>query len=265
MAGAYRAPTHRRHRLPCTNGGTLMTKRANPRLSIRPLPAFTPYLVVTIVHLTAVFTEAGDVQAVTKPLLMPVLCLGLLLALVFGRDGRRLGRAPGRTIALLASLGIVLSWFGDVALSQPGGPGFLVGLAGFFLAHIAYIMLFVTVRRASPTRRMPWLAWIYAVWWVGFSIVLAPHAGALLLPIMLYGAALGAVAALALSCNRWIALGGALFVFSDSLLALSMFVPGFTMWHHDFFTMLAYTAAQGLIAVGVVLFVHARNAQLAAI
>ena len=222
-----------------------------PLTVIRPLPAFTPYVVVAAVYLVAVAVVDTTTSSVTKGFLMPALLVGLLLALAAVRP------YPRRT-ALLAGLGILFSWFGDVAIAQPGDLGFLLGLGGFFLAHLAYLALFV-FGLGFTLRRMPRLALAYAAWWAAFVALLAPHAGALLVPLALYGAVLGAMAALALAGNRWIAVGGALFVISDSLLGLHLFMPGFDFWQIDFVIMVAYIAAQGAIAVGA--FVHARAAR----
>src|SRR6187402_3516672 len=45
---------------------------------------------------------------------------------------------PRSRIALWASAGIVLSLAGDVLFAQPGDTGFILGLGGFLLAHVAY-------------------------------------------------------------------------------------------------------------------------------
>ena len=82
-------------------------------------------------------------------------------------------------------------------------------------------------------------------------VVLAPHLGSLLIPVAVYGLVLCAMGSLALHCNRWIALGGALFVISDTLLGLHNFLPGFALWQIDFLIMLSYLAAQALFAFGV--------------
>jgi uncharacterized membrane protein YhhN len=186
--------------------------------AIRPLPAFTPYVVVAVVHLVALAAGDATVSGATKGFLMPALLIGLLLALCAVRPFPRV-------LAVLASLGLVFSWFGDVAIAQPGGVGFLLGLGGFFVAHLAYIALFV---RALRLRRMPRHSLVYIAWWAAFVALLAPHAGVLLVPLALYGAVLGAMAALALAGNPWIAAGGALFVVSDSLLGLHLFLPAST-------------------------------------
>jgi uncharacterized membrane protein YhhN len=60
------------------------------------------------------------------------------------------------------------------------------------------------------------------------------------------------MAALAGGIGGVIAVGGALFVVSDSVLALGRFLPGYEFALHDLTVMSTYLAAQGLIALGVV-------------
>lgn len=82
--------------------------------------------------------------------------------------------------------------------------------------------------------------------------MLAPHAGALLIPLALYGATLAVLGITGSACSPWIATGAALFVVSDSLLGLDRFLPGFALPQADVAIMLTYIAAQGLICWGVV-------------
>ena len=60
------------------------------------------------------------------------------------------------------------------------------------------------------------------------------------------------MAALAGGLGGLLAVGGALFVVSDSVLALGRFLPGYEFPPHDLVVMSTYLAAQGLIALGVV-------------
>ena len=200
---------------------------------------FTPYVLVGIVHLVALVAEATQLSTFTKPLLMPLLLAGLLFALPGWRS----------EIALLGSFGILFSFLGDTSLMYSGDLGFLLGLGFFLLAHVAYLGLFL---RKLRMRRLPAWAAIYGVWWLVLVAVLAPHTGVLLVPVAVYGLVLGAMGAFALSCNRLVAVGGALFVVSDTLLGLNKFLPGFELWQADFLIMLSYIAAQGLIALGAV-------------
>jgi uncharacterized membrane protein YhhN len=129
--------------------------------------------------------------------------------------------------------GLVLSLAGDVALMWPK-EGFLPGLVSFLLAHLAYLVAFTKVRTFA-SRRLPFI--VYAsvagamlVWlWPGVP-------GALRLPVLAYVVCLTSVAAQAAVLWRAgepragvLALGGALFVVSDALLAANKFAAPLPM------------------------------------
>lgn len=200
---------------------------------------FAPYVIVSIVYLVAQYLGHDEVTDFVKPLLMPVLLVGLLFAVPRVRS----------ELAVLATLALILSWLGDVTLGSVGEIGFLVGLGFFLLAHVAYVALFW---RKLRTRPLSGWALVYAVWWLGLVFVLWPHLGSLLIPVAVYGLVLGAMGAVGLSGNRWIGVGGALFVISDSLLGLNRFHPDFELWQVHTLIMITYLAAQGLIAYGAV-------------
>ncbi|MFC4224734.1 lysoplasmalogenase [Lysinibacter cavernae] len=212
-------------------------RNAHPQQSSRPAVrnlwfAFTPYIAVAAVHLGAKLADSAAVDTWTKPLLMPALLLALLLA-----TPQRLSRAT-----LLASAGIVLSWLGDITLGN-----FVVGLTFFLLAHIAYIVLFAQAFRGRVAKWTP----VYFVWFGLLVWMLLPHLGALLVPVIAYGLVLAAMATVATRGGALLALGGGLFVLSDSVLAIHMFYPDPVVPQASFVIMLTYTAAQGLIALAV--------------
>ncbi len=212
-------------------------QKTTPRL--RTLVLFTPYAVVGILHIGALALNLVALSTFTKPLLMPLLLAGLLFALPRWRT----------QVALLSSLAILFSWAGDVALASSGELAFLVGLGFFLLAHVAYIVAFWRKLRMV---KLPKLAIVYALWWLGLVIVLAPHLGSLLIPVAVYGLVLGLMGALALRCDIRIAVGGALFVISDTLLGLDRFLPGFDLWQVHALILATYIGAQGLIALGII-------------
>lgn len=201
--------------------------------------AFAPYGVVGIVHLVAMFTSNDALGSATKPLLMPALLLALLVSLPRWRSG----------IALWGGLGIVFSWFGDTSLMYSGDVGFLSGLGFFLLAHVFYLLL---IWRTLRRRRMPKIALVYVLWWIALIVLLAPHVGWLVWPLAVYGLVLGAMAASGLTANTWVAVGGAFFVLSDSVLGLNKFLPGFELEKVHFVIMASYILGQGLIAFGAV-------------
>lgn len=147
-------------------------------------------------------------------------------------------------------IGLGLSLVGDVALLWPK-QGFLPGLVSFLLAHAAYLVAFTRSRR-------------FGAWWPAFAVYAAIATAVLGLlwpgvpaplrgPVLAYVVALGAMAAQAAVLWRTgaprgavLALGGALFMSSDALLATNKFagpLPLASLW-----ILGTYWAAQWCIA-----------------
>lgn len=200
--------------------------------------AFLPYVVIATFHFVVIVLGNDALVAMTKPLLMPILLLGFLAA------------APVRknAVVIAGSIGIVFSWAGDVLLQSPEDIGFLLGLGAFFFAQISFIVAFLT---AGGKRLSIW-AGLFALWWIGLVAVLAPHLGALLVPVGIYGLVLGAMATLSTRLGKVLTWGGALFLASDTMLALDRFLPDFTLPWGDELIMSTYMIAEGLIAYGLV-------------
>ena len=146
--------------------------------------------------------------------------------------------------------GLWLSLGGDVALLWPQ-QGFVPGLVSFLLAHLCYLVAFTRgVRLGMP-------GWPFAAYaGVAGLILLLLWPGvpaALRLPVLAYVACLAAMAAQA--AVLWqrgaprgarLALGGALFVASDALLATNRFaapLPAAGLW-----ILVTYWSAQWCIA-----------------
>ncbi|MGE5114970.1 MAG: lysoplasmalogenase [Betaproteobacteria bacterium] len=151
--------------------------------------------------------------------------------------------------------GLSLSLAGDVALLWPK-QGFLPGLIAFLLAHLAYLAAFTRVQRLARP------AWPFAAYALVAAAILAALWGgvpaALRLPVAAYVVCLVSMAAQAAAVWRgargtdgeqpagWLALGGALFVTSDALLAVERFMmplPAASLW-----ILASYWAAQWCIA-----------------
>jgi len=135
-------------------------------------------------------------------------------------------------------IGLVLSLAGDVALLWPV-QGFLPGLVAFLLAHLAYIVAFTRDTRFAA-RPLAFVAYaaiagaILAVLWPGVPQPLR-------VPVVAYVLCLASMAAQSLV--RWLAhrdradaprlrigaIGGALFMTSDALLATDRFHGGLAL------------------------------------
>jgi uncharacterized membrane protein YhhN len=151
--------------------------------------------------------------------------------------------------------GLVLSLVGDVALLWPQ-QGFLPGLVAFLLAHVCYIVAFA---RATRFAARPLAFVFYAAVAGGVLSQLWPSVpAALRAPVMAYVVALAVMAAQAAvvwhaargtpeaARARGLAIGGALFMTSDALLAINKFaspLPAASLW-----ILATYWTAQWLIA-----------------
>ncbi|MFD5225903.1 lysoplasmalogenase [Microbacterium sp. NPDC058342] len=211
------------------------------RQGIRPLDAiaWVPYIVLAVVHVWALASDS-PIAAPTKLTLMPLLAIPVLAAAP---------RLRPRTIVALLLGALLFSWLGDGAGAFfPGGPELPLMLLFFGVAHIGYIVLFL---RFARMRRMPWWALVYVAWWVGMMLFLGPHTGGLIFAVAAYGLVLAGTAATAARSHPIVAVGGAFFLASDSILALRLFLPdGLPDWTSPA-VMLTYTIGQGLIVWGV--------------
>ncbi|GIX23964.1 MAG: membrane protein [Caldimonas sp.] len=176
----------------------------------------------------------------------------LTTVLIIAYAWSRAGDGPRRRTWVL--VGLVFSLAGDIALMWPGG--FVAGLAAFLLAHLAYLVAFTSTTRLAAV----WQPWVfYGVASVALLAQLWPGVpAALQLPVVAYVICLAAMAAQA--ATWWLhaagapasreagcaALGGLLFVCSDALLAINMFLdplPQASLW-----VLSTYWAAQWCIA-----------------
>ena len=220
----------------------MSTAAASPSPPARPpavvwpryaLPAF-----LTVGALNLLFEAAGPRLAfdLTKPLLMPLLIAALL--------------ATARAVPLPLLGALAGSFVGDTMLLFSGS-WFLVGMAGFAVAHICYIRQFV---RSGAVRRhlgrAAFAAVCYAALWVVLITRLWPDLAAnMRIPVACYSLLLTAMATTSFAVGARTAVGGALFLGSDTLIA-----GGIAHWHmpagSGFAVMAAYLVAQFFLATG---------------
>ena len=200
--------------------------------------AFAPFIALSVIHIAFIAFGVNDMVAATKPLLMPMLLLGFLSAVPMAN----------RLLAGLVVGGIVFSWAGDVLLQSPGDMGFLIGLGAFLIAHIFYIAAFLKL----GTGKVKIWVWAYLAWYGALLALLVPSLGALVIPVVIYGAVLGTMAITSTRVNAIVGWGGLLFLASDTVLALDRFMPGFALPASDVVIMTTYLLGEGLIAYGVV-------------
>jgi uncharacterized membrane protein YhhN len=184
---------------------------------------------VTIAAADTLFaaTRHKRLRWLTKPLLMPTLMVG--------RD-RRAQRA------------LALGGVGDVALLGSSDAAFTAGLVSFLAGHLAWIL---ALRQRPGGRRLcarPALAAPYLATFGTLNAYLWKRTGRDRVPVIVYSAALLAMSLAALdSGSPKTAVGGALFLVSDSLLALERF-GGVHLPAGESMVMATYASAQAMLA-----------------
>ena len=237
----------------------------------RPVAALAAgaFLLLSAVHLIAHLARAEQVANVTQWFVMPLLAL-----VVWTATGAPRGSVAAPTAASAATsaaapaagprgrsrlvrwtlVALGFSWLGDSAPDLSSGDASFLTMVGFFLlAQVAYVAAFWPSRGSSVLRR-PVLLVPYALALVALVVLCAPHAGALLVPVMVYGLCLTIMAVLSTGVHRVAGIGGAIFLVSDALIALGAFVPGFEVpgpLSSGFWVMITYLAGQALLAVGI--------------
>ena len=166
-------------------------------------------------------------RRLTKPLLMPMLMIG--------RD-----RAGQRALAL--------GWAGDMALLGAGDAAFMAGLASFLASHLAWIAVLRQRHTGGRLRARPALAAPYIAAFGALNAYLWKRTGKDRIPVVVYSTALLAMSLAALdSRSPKAATGGALFLVSDTLLALEKFAAVHLSAHQGL-VMAMYAGAQALLA-----------------
>jgi uncharacterized membrane protein YhhN len=139
-------------------------------------------------------------------------------------DGAGAGVRDGHLLATA----LALSCVGDVLLHLGFRRYFGLGLGAFFLAHVAYILLFVRSwpRPLRPRRLDLLLVAVVLVYSVVVTGWLSSRLGGYALPVIAYSIAITAMAVSAIVARfstPLVWMGAMLFIFSDSLIAAGRF------------------------------------------
>lgn len=204
-------------------------------------PLFWSGLALAVIYLPMTAAAPSWPRSVVKTIPLTVFALAAYIA-----------GAPPWLVAALA-----FSAAGDFALSRRGDAAFLYGLAAFALAHVVYILLFLSLSGASlweAFASVPLGALALVAFGLSAELWLVPFVGRLRWAVRLYVLAitLMGLAAFTLPLGA-IPLGAVLFIASDTLLAVQLFrleagtgyakPLGWGVWG-------LYVAGQALILVG---------------
>jgi uncharacterized membrane protein YhhN len=191
------------------------------------------FVTVAVVDLVAEFFGWQPIALVCRILLMPLLAWCCWSAAV---------RRTRLVILVLIALGF--SWLGD--LSAP----VLIKISFFLIAQILYIVAFRPYWRRSVIARPPVLI-VYGIALAALIGVVTAAAGPLAVPVAVYGTSLAVMAVVATGVGRLTGIGGALFLISDIVLAVELFVAPGVIPYALFVNMALYLPAQLMITLGV--------------
>jgi uncharacterized membrane protein YhhN len=156
----------------------------------------------------------------------------------------------GKKRALII-LALLFSSIGDVFLAMPGHKYFIHGMAAFGIAHLFYFTYFFNLPKIEFPRAF--IAIGIILYSISLFIFLLPNVKELLIPIISYIiliSLMGISSVLGIRNNYLIILGAIIFIVSDSLIAINMFI--IPVLNASFLIMLTYYVAQFLIVLGVI-------------
>ncbi len=217
----------------------------------RPTIFAVIFCVLALLEIIGIATNSIVLQISAKPLLMPTLVIYLFFSFV---------KTPGKKLIYAA---LVFATLGDVFLlfefMQP--VFFMIGLGCFLLTHIFYIIFFFSIKSPHPSfyRKEPWWLLLIYAYSFGLLILIYPGLGKLEIPVVVYAIVLTAMMMAGIHvltkvnrpANKLYVWGAALFVLSDSLLAINKFYHKFPL--AGVAIMITYCAAQFLIVQAFIL------------
>lgn len=145
---------------------------------------------------------------------------------------------------------LVLSAIGDVILALEGREMFVYGLGAFAVAHCFYIISFLLNKVCFNCKRV-FIAVLFFIYSLVIMSILGPYLKNMLAPVIIYISIItmmGVSATLAGRSNLYMITGGVMFILSDSIIAINMFLSHVP--HSSYWIMLTYFPAQFFIIFG---------------
>ncbi len=214
------------------------------------------FLAASLTEILGLANDWQSVHTIAKPLIM----ISLLSYYT--------SRATKRSFIFIGAL--IFCWTGDMfLLFQSGGELFFMGgLVAFLIGHLLYILAYREHQiqnkgnELMPTQKVRF-SFPIVLAGTGLIIILLPSLGALRIPVIIYAIVLMVMVMTALfrfgrtsSVSFWMVFtGAALFMTSDSLLAINKFFAPFRF--SGILIMITYISAQYLIIEGILK--HERN------
>lgn len=207
------------------------------KVSMKLLPKLLTVVlaVVFLADLYFVWQGNNEPRFFTKTLLLP------LLLLIYLSESKLTQLAVNQWFAA----GLVLSFFGDLFLLFQWG--FLPGLGSFLLAHIFYIICFRKLVKSKASRTFIFILSLYLI---GFIAFLYPYLNEMKFPVIVYGIVISLMLYFASRTgNKLLILGALLFVISDTILAVNLFMNETKL--QSLLVMITYVFAQWFLVRGI--------------
>lgn len=215
----------------------------------------------TVLNLYANYKYNFILELASKPFLIPI------LGIYFYLNSRDVTQPHRKNLTNFILFALSLAWLGDVLLLfQKENPlFFMLGLGSFLISHILYIITFKKSLRNKELGETKNLL-IRAIPFIGTAILMLTFLykwldAVMIFAVPLYVLVIVTMAFMAMersgkvlkSSAEYVFFGAFLFMVSDSLLAIDIFVKNLTIPLAPVFVMATYIAAQVLIAYGMMI------------
>jgi len=130
-----------------------------------------------------------------------------------------------RSDSLLMGFGFLFCMSGDIFLDINRELFFVQGLGSFLIGHVLFALVFIRKFHYSSLNAIK--ALFVLIYLIVISFILIPHLGSLMIPVVAYMVVIGVMglsAAFLKTTSPHIFIGASLFVFSDSIIAISKFL-----------------------------------------
>lgn len=209
------------------------------------------FWVILFAHCAFIYIGKTEYIHITKLLLVPILFLYLV-------QNAKKGSYPNSK--LIIYVGLIFSFLGDLLLIYSGAGFFMAGMVSFMITHICYTTFFLKAGNIKFKKATEFFIAAILVTLLSIKLLqfLKPYLGEMLIPVKIYMAAISIMCASAANLlgNKLMKViattcfvpGAALFVLSDSVLALNQFL--YKDPFLDIVVMLSYGYAQCLLVQG---------------
>ena len=198
-------------------------------------------------QVASVYRQESDVlYFLSKPLIMA--SLGIF---VFSKLKSKALKAKGFLLSA-----IFFSWLGDIFLMFEGSNMFLIGMASFGVAHIAYVIFHS--RHYTDSERFKIISAVaYSLILITMVLYLVVIPDNIKLPIygyfliLMFHLVFATLNSEPSNLGAWPAIGIGLFAISDALIGINVFGDGPKNVYISMLVMLTYSASQAMIVLGI--------------